>query len=276
MHKLSIMETAQAAWNVIRYNWVSFLKMGLGLILAYIGVIVLAVVGSIGIFAAAAGGGGSGMPGVGAILLMFLLGIIAVVVIIAFYVPYAVNVHLFTLAVASGEAPEPAPMIRWRRNEWLYLLWTFLLGLAFLIVAIIFMALFGSVFTGLAMGGGGGAAVGGVIFGFLIMFGLGIGIYYIWARFSFLFVDAAKLGEADVGRSWRQTAPSHFQIFLALVVTYLPFFGVQIVLEIISAMLPAALQFIFALIGIPVAFFGMVAMLVCMALSYHHQVEQQQ
>lgn len=258
MAAVGVMETAQGAWNIVRYNPSVILKMGAPVLGIMIGTEIVGTIGEISMRS-----GSMAMVGI-----IGILSFILVIAMLAFIIPYAVNVHLFALAVADGRAPDPAPLIRWRRTEWVYLGWSILLGIAlgvaFLVVALI---------VGLVLGGGMAAAgapgVGAVIAGIVIFSAL-IPLYYLSSRFSFAFVDIARGEKMDIGRSWQLTAPDHIKIFLAYVVISLPFIGIIIAILLISALLPiSVILILFSIVGAVVNFFMTTCLLCGMSLAYH-------
>jgi len=254
------METAQGAWNVVRYNAQAFIKMGMVVLGLMLLTQLFSSIGEVSLHS-----GSMGMAG-----FMGILNFIILIATIAFYIPYAVNVNLFALAVGSGQAPDAAPLIRWRRNEWMYLLWSVILGVAFGVVFFIVSLVVGMAFGfGMAAAGAGGV---GAIIAMILIFLLLIPLFYLASRFSFLFVETARSGNADPGASWRQTAPSHINIFLTYVMIALPFIGVFIVLGLLKALMPfAIITIVVSLIAAVVNFFFATAMLAGMALCFQKE-----
>lgn len=261
MAAVGVMETAQGAWNIVRYNPTVILRMGA----VVLGIMVAAeIVGTIGEISLRSGS--MAVAGiVGVLSFLLLIGLVA------FLIPYVVNVHLFALAVGAGQAPEPAPLIRWRRTEWMYLGWSILLGIA-IGIAFFFVALI----VGVVLGGGmaaAGAGGAGAVMAAIVVFLLLIPLYYLTSRFSFAFVELARGEKMDLGRSWQLTAPDHISIFLAYVVTSLPFIGIMILVVLIAALLPvAALLILVSIVGAIVNFFMTTCLVCAMSLAYQKAV----
>ncbi len=265
MSTLSVTVTAQNAWNVIRFNFQTIVRLGM-ILLALM--VIGEILGAIG-ENSMAGTQNMAMAGV-----LGLIGLVLLIGTIAAYIPFSVNVHLFTLAVGAGRAPEDLPMFRWRKIEWLYLLWVIILGICFAIIFMIVAFIVGGIFGfGMAAGGGTGGLGMAAIMTAAMIFILLFPLYYLASRLSFLFVEIAQGMKPDIGASWKQTAPGHFKIFLTYLLISLPFLAATIVLAIIVALLPVlVLQIV---IGVLVAFINFIwtaCLLAGMALCYQHEV----
>ncbi len=262
MSTLSVTVTAQNAWNVIRFNFQTIVRLGMILL----AIMILGEV--LGAFGENAVAGSQSMAFAG---VLGLLGLVLLIGTIAAYIPFSVNVHLFTLAVGAGRAPEDLPMFRWRKIEWLYLLWAVILGVAFGVVFMIVAFIVGGIFGfGLAASGSFGA---GAILTAAVIFLLLVPLYYLASRFSFMFVEIAQGMKPDIGASWRQTAPGHIKIFLTYLLISLPFLGATIVLALIVGFVPVLVMQI--LVGILAAFINFIwtaCLLSGMALCYQHEV----
>lgn len=231
MSEVKVGDTAMGAVNVVRFNWQVIARFGM---IPLILMVVSAFVE------------GLGLQGVG--------GLLRLAAMITF-VPFAVNMHKFTRAVADGTAPEQPGLFQWGKTEWIYL--ALMIGMsvaAGLIVGILFWVFL--------------AALGWLAAGILSLLVM-LPICYLLTRLSFMFPQDVFEAKVDPGKSWSDTGPQHINIFLAYLVVILIFAAIQFVIGFIGAAL--GLKIIAAIFGILlgiVSFYGWAAFVAVNTLAH--------
>ncbi len=229
MSEVKVGDTAMGAVNVVRYNW----KM-----IAAFGMIPLILM-------------------VAANFLQPLIGPLGVLVRIAamvMFVPFAVNMHRFTRAVADGAAPEQPPLFQWTKVEWIYL--ALMVGMyigAAIIIGLVFWML---------------ALVFGPIGGGLVALIVALAVCYLLTRLSFVFPQDALENNVDLARSWNDTAPGHISIFFAYAIVLLMFIVPNAVVMGIGGLFGNFGLAIFGILAGIIGFYGAAAFVAATTLAH--------